>query len=629
MPRPSAIFSAIAMLIAASASATQAGAAPAASASVTGGGLAADASTSATEAGVAPVARTSARDDAVLQAHALGLHPGSDFRLATGKCTDCAAIPQALWYFQNEVIAVPKAGLPVEGFSTTQRGADDVRTWANTPQVNALTYPGVAWLGAPNLISTARLASDGKQLTMPDGAAIPLLLAPKIASNSAYFDASSTAFFAQRPVRVRGSGADTPLGGTSSAANMGKSSAANNGAKRGAGGDSGSGAFTARTLWPTDYTIARQGMAVQPLGRPDSLRSFVRAENGGAKSAYATRLIWERHAGAASSWQGKPVLGIMLNGAQGDDDESLAGHFAIATGRVGQDGGMADWLVNNYYTLDAWGEKGTIAGIVPMDNYLADLNSGQAYYRPSYMLVAVLSNARTAQAYEGGAQRLYNHYYRHDFLFDGARDNCTGMSMDVFDALGWHVPHRGPTHALKALAAYPYKAITEGSLLEGRKAYDYLNEEQIRLYPAVAFEAAGEDLLQLLAGTTTRTLSAYERQLQTDVEALVLVRIPQIPSSRVFGSAPVYSYDEYMDRTPPDHADWKVIPVPPRPFPAALKDGLALSLPERSVLPWQVALAGSVVLLLLAGAALLIRRRIKSQRLKRRLPCNAAATRDA
>ena len=166
----------------------------------------------------------------------------------------------------------------------------------------------------------------------------------------------------------------------------------------------------------------------------------MRAHDGGAKSAYSNRLVWQRQPGAASQWQGKPVLAVMLNGAQGDDDEAYGGHFAIATGTMGPRGEFADWIVNNFYGLDAYGEKGILAAPVPMDNYLADLNSGQSYYRPSYMLVAVLNNARTATAYQGGVQRLYNQYYRHDIAYDGALNNCAGLSMDVFDALGWHIP---------------------------------------------------------------------------------------------------------------------------------------------------------------------------------------------
>ena len=527
-----------------------------------------------------------------LQQQRLGLLPGQDFRLADGKCKDCAALPQALFYFRDEVIAVPRAGLPVSGFSAVERGQRDVASWAASPAAQELAYPGLVWLGAPQL-AEASMSPDGASLRLSGGELLPWQPVPKIATNLSYFDASSRAFFGNKPVRMRGRLEQVD----------------------------GQPRFAARTIWPGDFVIRPQ-LENRPLGKQDSLMDYVRAENGGARSEYSNRLIWERHPGAASTWQGKdqPVLGIMLNGAQGDDDEAYGGHFAIATGTLGPRGEFADWIVNNFYALDAYGEKGILAAPVPMDNYLADLNSGQSYYRPSYMLVAVLNNARTAVAYQGGVQRIYNQYYRHDIAYDGALNNCAGLSMDVFASLGWQIPRRGPTHSLMALAGYPYKAITKLSLKEGRKAYDYLNEEQTRLYPAVAFDAAGQDLLQLVTGKPGRALTPFEQQLQRDVEALILVRIPQFPSSRAFGSAPVFSYDEFMARAPADPADWKIVPVEPRPFPAALRDGLAGQPVQRSVMPWQVALAGGVAIAALLGAGLLGRlalRRLAKRRRRR------------
>jgi len=516
----------------------------------------------------------------------LGLHRGQDFRLADGKCRDCPTIPQALFYFRDEVIAVPRAGLPVSGHSSVARGKDDVRTWAASAEARQLAYPGLVWLGAPQLLPDATFSAGGASLRLPGGAVLPARLVPKIATNLSYFDASSHAFFDARSVRVRGRLEQV------------------DGAQR----------YTARTIWPNDFVIAAQPLAREPLKSKDGLVDYVRAHDGGARSAYSNRLIWERQPGAASQSRGRPVLGIMLNGAQGDDDEAYGGHFAIATGTMGPRGEFADWIVNNFYGLDAYGEKGILAASVPMDNYLADLNSGQSYYRPSYMLVAVLNHPRTAVAYQGGVQRLYNQYYRHDIAYDGALNNCAGLSMDVFDALGWNIPARGPTHALMALAGYPYKAISKWSLKEGRKAYDYLSEEQTRLYPAVAFDAAGQDLLRLVSGAPGRALTPFEQQLRSDVDALILVRIPQFPSSRAFGSAPVFSYDEYMARTPADHADWKIVPVEPKPFPAALRDGLARAPLPRSVMPWPVALAGATLLALLLGTGWLARRRWMQRR---------------
>lgn len=506
--------------------------------------------------------------DSAVHGGRLGLYPAADFRLATGRCADCAALPQALWYFRDQAIAVPKAGLPVSGFSR-ETVAGDVAAWAAAGAPPA--YPGLVWLGGPDTIAAALVSADGKTLTLPDGGKLALRLAPRLASNRSYFDASSLAYFAGRPVSLRGTLRQEPERLT----------------------------FVAETIWPADFALAPH--AVAPLQGGETLRAFMRADGGGAHAPYASRVLWQRAGTAADgqAWAGKPGLAIVLSGAQGDDDESLGGHFALATGTVGAHGEWGDWMANNFYPLDTVSEKGLLAASMPMDKYLADLNGGQQYYRPSYALVAILSQDRAAREAQGGLQRLLNHYYRHDIVYDNATANCTGLSMDVLTGLGWAIPRRGPTHGVKALAAYPWQALQDRSLASGRKAYDYLTEEQTRLYPAVAFEAAGEDLLRLLAGRTGRALSAYEQALRDDVEALVLVRLPQFPSSRAFGSAPVFSFDEYMDRVPKDHADWKIIPVPPRPFPAELKDGLALTVHAPPVLPLPVAIAGLFALSLL------------------------------
>ena len=177
----------------------------------------------------------------------------------------------------------------------------------------------------------------------------------------------------------------------------------------------------------------------------------------------------------------------MLNGAQGDDDEALGGHFGLATGRVGADGDMSKWLVNNYYNLGSNSEKGIIAAATPMDKYLMDVNNGQSYYRPSYMLVAVLKQSRQL----------------------------------------W-VDHNPQT--------------------------------------------------------------TFTKQLSNDIEAIYFVRIPQVPSNRTFGAAPVYSFDEYTKTAPADHSQWKMVPTTPRVLPENLKDGLALNQEKVSSIPWPVAL---------------------------------------
>jgi hypothetical protein len=252
--------------------------------------------------------------------------------------------------------------------------------------------------------------------------------------------------------------------------------------------------------------------------------------------------------------------------------------------------------------------------MLPMDNYMTDLNSGQSWYRPSYLLVAVLKNDRAAYAYQGAISRVYHHFYRHDFYYRHAGTNCAGISVDTLRTLGWNIPAQGPTGVVKAIAAYPYKSITDRSFASGKQAYDYLIEEQSRLYPAAAYDAAGRDLLRIAGVAHSAGGSAaagkLENLLREDIEAIVFVRLPQIPSSRAFGSFPVASIDEYMKRVPQDKSQWKIVPVDPRPFPPDLIEPDTLQ--DTPMPPWAPALGGFALI-----AGLLSIRSVRSKRKRR------------
>lgn len=520
-----------------------------------------------------------------LSGERIGLLDADKLKLTTGKCSDCASSRQSLWFFQNDYIAAPATGTgtPVAGVSPKLDRRADILAWKQTAEVARLAYPTVTWLGAPQIMESGAIGADGKQVEA-DGHTYDFALVPKIQTNLSYANAATTSYLRQRRLRMRGGLQD----------------------------ENGKRTFVARTTWPVDYAIDAQHLTLQPLTRRADLKRYVQDPSNVRDGAVSTRLIWERTPGAGRNAAGKPVMGIMLNGAQGDDDESLAGHFGIATGYFGPHGEWADWAMNNIYSLDSYSEKGIIAATLPMDNYLTDLNSGQQFYRPSYMLVAVLKNARTAIAFQGGIQRTMNHFYRHDFVYEQSAQNCAGVSIDVLRDLGWRIPQEGPTSRIKALAAYAYVAATEQSLKSGRSMYDNLNEEQTRLLPARAFDAAGWDLLELVGGAPSlaRELTPYEQQLKDDVEAIMLVKIAQIPSSRVWGAAPVYSFDEYMQRTPSKRADWKTVPVAPRPFPLTLRDGGAPLPPAPPLVPIPVMGIGVVGAV---GASAWWRRRKKAK----------------
>jgi hypothetical protein len=177
---------------------------------------------------------------------------------------------------------------------------------------------------------------------------------------------------------------------------------------------------------------------------------------------------------------------------------------------------------------------------------------------------------------------VYDRYYRHDLLYDHSSANCTGISLDTLrGATGWNVPRRGPTSHAKAVAGFFYMLATERSISSGENTFDYLIEERTRLLPRAAFETLGEDMLRLLAGRPGRALTPNEAALRDDVLALVLLRLPQVPSSRALGTPPIASFDEYQSRVPSDRSQWKIVPVAPRPFPDSLRDGPAAQ-PRRS-----------------------------------------------
>jgi len=131
---------------------------------------------------------------AVDAAVALGLYPASDFRIATGLCTDCATIPQALWYFREETIAVPKSETCVAGFAKGVSPAEDLRLWlAGRPPEADPEYPPLVWIAAPDVIAGAQLSAEATTL-QHQATTMAASLTPKIALNRSYFDSSSAAF---------------------------------------------------------------------------------------------------------------------------------------------------------------------------------------------------------------------------------------------------------------------------------------------------------------------------------------------------------------------------------------------------------------------------------------------------
>jgi hypothetical protein len=495
---------------------------------------------------VQPAAGSDAHD-------ALGLFRAADFRIADGVRPDEPGLRQALWYFAHETVALPEPGMPIATFAPDVAVGADLRDWiAHRGEPGALDFPPLVWIAAPGVLAHAQLSRDATTVAAA-GQTMPLRLTPRFALNRSWFNDASAAFFSRREVKLRGRVEN--------------------------------GSFVARTIWPEDFRFDRLADRCDlPAGATaaSALRALIRAHpDGGARSPFAVSTLWRRHA-LEPDLTGRTVIGFVLNGAQGDDDEAHGGHLGLVTGRVAQDGAIGAWIVNNFYTLDSESEKAIIAAPVPLDNYLGDLNAGQNWYRPSCVLVAVLARPRAAVFAQSGLGRVYNQFYRHQLAYDHSTMNCAGITVDALRALGWNIPARGPTNRLLAWASLPFVALRERSLPKVLSAFDYLNEDQTRLLPAVALEEAFASLLALATGDERGNAGgALEHLLAEDVDALALLRFPQFPSSRAWGAAAAISIQEIHDRLPRDRTQLKIIPVPPRPFPSSLRDPDLLPAPFR------------------------------------------------
>jgi len=478
----------------------------------------------------------------VLDEPLLGLYAGADF-IAAPRGT---AAPEAVrWYFQDEPTAVPAPGVTAAGDSPELDARADVRAWYAQADEQALAArPSLLWLAGSHLAGEVRLTADGSAIAGAGSAPVPFRIADRIPSNRSFYNADSARFFAGRSLRIRGGLEPLPDGPAR---------------------------FVGRALWPQEYRLPEAARPLPPAAHETPM-DLVRGAPAGPSAAYSVRLLWERRPGAGARWADRPALGIVLNGAQGDDDDALGGHFAVATGRAGPGGEWSHWVTSNFYSLETFSEKGIIAAMVPMDSYLMDVNSGQSWYRPSYVLAVLLNRERVALALQSAVSRVFQHFYRQDLRYDNATANCAGITLDTLGALGWTAPALGPTSYARGLAAMLVTAARERSLALGRRSFRYFTAERTHLLPALAFEATAIHLMHLLGAAQPRRAPAgrFERWLSEDVEAIAFVHVPQLPSSRVCGGTPAASIDEYLSRTPRRRSQWKTIALAPRPLPPGL-----------------------------------------------------------
>jgi hypothetical protein len=441
----------------------------------------------------------------------IGPYPESDFVLGTGRCPTCNGPREGKWYFLDEVIATPKSGAPA-----------------------------IVWIGSHELLEGVTLSADGSHARLRDGTEVPFQLVPKIASNRSYWNADSLAFLRGRSLRVRGE--FVMVGGVKT--------------------------LVARTVWPEDFRIDEKTAPEVSAPTAEDIDHLVAADKGGAQKPFQVKVLWQKD--RARDWDGKPVMGFMLNGAQGDDDESLGGHSSFFTGRMGPGGSMADWMFDNFYDMNTVSEKGIVASMVPMDKYMADLNAGQSWYRPSYLMVMVLKDDRAPLELQETFKKQYADYYSQKLKYDHTHENCAALVADPVRADGWKFPEDGKTPHFMAVLIKKLVGAAAGKEAADQ-VYGSLSEEPTRSFPRASFDSAGGDMLSLAGevGAEPRghAPTPLEREIKEDLVAVLWVRIPQIPSSRAFGRDPAGGVVDYFTRVPMDRSKWKTVPSYPRPFP--------------------------------------------------------------
>ncbi len=431
---------------------------------------------------------------------------------------DFAQLPAAAsWYFANEWLAVD----------------------ARLNPAAAIWLAGSQCLTVTNLQLSPLRAQWGERV-------VSLALSPALASNPTYINSDTLRFFAGQTLTLRGE--------WQGVANCDLATSEPT--------------FVVRTIWPQQWRV--QQAAVVPAA--DKLAWLPRA-NAAASQRFACHTLWQRE--GTSDAQTHWGIGFMLNGAQGDDDEAHGGHFALVVGPLTAEGCITDLLVANFYNPDVFSEKGILPALVPLDDYLHEWNAGQQHYRPSWLVLAGMSeNTAAANLYpvlNAVLQQLYDHrlHYNH------VANNCTGLSMDALRQCGFQVPLRGPSSRLLApLAAARQAWLETGSLRRrlraARDGWRYLLAEQTRLLPWQAFDACVQHLLALVTGGVA-PVNPFEAAMLQHTNIIYGLQLPQLPSARLRGREPATSLSDYQQRVPASRAEWKIIPVPARILPAALR----------------------------------------------------------
>ena len=477
------------------------------------------------------------------------------FRLATGATAGETLHPAARFLFAGETIAVPST----PPFADYSRGVDpfaDVAAWA--------AEPGAAHLAAAG-VDRRPGATDRRDRIAPDGrsfragsATLPLALAPRIALNRSWADAS-TFEYSRRTHGHRCEARSVPAA---------SSSRARSGRRTGA------------------WTTGRRPCPFPHRARPGSPSAGSCAARPAAAPPRRPRPT--RCGSACAATATGPAARCSPSSSTGPRATTTrpgAGTSRSPPGACPRTAASRTCWSRTSTRSTARARRAILPAPVPLDNYLADVNSGQAWYRPSYVMLAILRDARAADLVQGALNRLYLQFWRRQLEYRHSSMNCASISVDTLRALGWELPlARALRHASR--------------LARGAREGVHRRAPRPRAHglrvphggPHAAHARGGVRGSGLLAAAAARAARSLPRESSRACSPRTWsrssgVRMPQIPSSRALGTWPAASPREYLNALPADPADLKVIPVPPRPFPPELRDADLRPAPAAAIQP--------------------------------------------
>src|SRR6476646_8170629 len=78
-----------------------------------------------------------------------GLYDAAELRAVDGRCSDCTTPKQAMWYFQGDLVAIPKTAQAQSTSFSQLSVAEDIRDWSHSHQAAPHVLPFMSWLGSP------------------------------------------------------------------------------------------------------------------------------------------------------------------------------------------------------------------------------------------------------------------------------------------------------------------------------------------------------------------------------------------------------------------------------------------------------------------------------------------------